>query len=679
MSFEGDEYLYVLINRSLPGLVKIGRTDRTVGDRVRELSSHTGVPTEFQIFREFRVRDSVTAERAVHVRLKDYRVSENREFFTIEPEIAAEVIEELVGRAQAAVFNGETEDDLLARATTLAAQYGKLWPSMVGAMLHIPYAEAENIIGILKGRGMIDDAGKSTFSVPRQSVQEDSRFDESQPSDTDFPQPGQNYQFPPLSLLTEPNWDVPMDEEEHRQNAEMLLRLFGESGMEMTLGEIHVGPAFTRHEFIPGGQMRIERLAAIETRLVSELQLTGARILSSVPGKPVVGVEIPNKERRSVELREILQTEDWCSAKATLPIVLGKDVGGRPILQDLARLPHLLVAGAHGSGKRTCLNAIIASILYSKSPRDVRFIMVDPSMMELRIFNSLTHNIIPVVTDPQKVPAVLLWLLNEMQQRFKVFALVGVSSIAGFNSRQRNSPIASRGTDREIPDRLPHIVVVVNELADAMLVAGVETESLVVRLAQHAGTAGIHLIIGTQRPSPEVITEQIKVRLPGRIAFKIGSQLESRTVLGARGAEALTGRGDLFFMSPGTPQPLRIQGAFVSDEEIAQICGFLKRNGPPIWAMEVQQSIDRASATSEDAFDTEIDAGNDFGETEELFRQALEVLKATRRASTSMIQRRLRIGYNQAARLMEIMEEKGIVGPENGSLPREILVDLDRL
>lgn len=545
MPFEGEEYLYVLTNRSLPGLVKIGRTDRNVEDRVRELSSHTGVPTEFLVFREFRVRDSVSAERAVHLRLKDYRVSENREFFTIEPEIAAEVIEELVGRAQTATYNSETEDELLAKATTLAAQYGKIWPSMVGSMLHISHTEAENLIGILKGRGMIDNLGKSTFSSPQRPMPENAQFAVSPPDDSAPPQNDRrNYEFPPLNLLTEPNWDVPLDEDEHRKNAETLLRIFSESGMDVTLSEIHVGPVFTRHEFSPESQIRIEKLSAIEGKLISELNLTGARVLASVPGKTVIGVEIPNKHPRPVEIREILESEDWCSAKAILPIALGKEVGGRPIVQDLAKMPHLLVVGARESGKRTYLNAIVASILYSKSPRDVRFIMVDPAVIELRIFNSLPHMLIPVVTDPQKVPAVLMWLLSEMQQRFQIFALVNASNIAGFNNRQRTSPISSRNDDIELPDRLPHVVLIINELADPMIAAAAETESLIARIAQHGGTAGIHLIIATQRPSADVVTDVIKSSLPVRVAFKVGSQLDSRAILGVRGAETLIGRGD---------------------------------------------------------------------------------------------------------------------------------------
>jgi S-DNA-T family DNA segregation ATPase FtsK/SpoIIIE len=354
-------------------------------------------------------------------------------------------------------------------------------------------------------------------------------------------------------------------------------------------------------------------------------------------------------------------------------------------------MPHLLIAGATGSGKSVCINSIVASILYSKSPKDVRLLMVDPKVVELKIFNALPHMLIPVVTEPKKVPGALKWLLGEMEQRYQMFAKVNVRNILGFNARKKNPPPAPAegqaalagvdplaADDLEIPERLPYIVAIIDELADLMMVAPAEIETSIARLAQLARAAGIHLIIATQRPSVNVITGVIKANLPSRIAFQVASQVDSRTILDTKGADTLIGRGDMLFSPPGTSRLVRAQGAFVSDEEVQGLVDFLKVNGPPIYANEVQAQIDRAAKEDDEDGDGGGD-DSDLGDDEDLYQQALDVLKSTRRASTSMIQRRLRIGYNRAARIMDLMEEKGIVGPENGSSPREILADLDKL
>jgi S-DNA-T family DNA segregation ATPase FtsK/SpoIIIE len=357
-------------------------------------------------------------------------------------------------------------------------------------------------------------------------------------------------------------------------------------------------------------------------------------------------------------------------------------------------MPHLLIAGATGSGKSVCINSIVASILYSKSPKDLRIIMVDPKVVELKIFNSLPHMLIPVVTEPKKVPAALKWLLGEMEQRYQLFAKVNVRNIVGFNTRKKAGkpdlppppdpqatltgvdPLLDDGL--EVPERLPYIVAIIDELADLMMVAPAEIETSIARLAQLARAAGIHLIIATQRPSVNVITGVIKANLPSRIAFQVASQVDSRTILDTKGADTLIGRGDMLFSPPGSSRLVRSQGAFVSDEEVMAMVEFLKKNGPPQYAQSVQAQIDRAAREDAEE-DGAGDGDSDLGDDEELYNQALDVLKSTKRASTSMIQRRLRIGYNRAARIMDLMEEKGIVGPENGSSPREILVDLDSL
>jgi DNA segregation ATPase FtsK/SpoIIIE, S-DNA-T family len=503
-----------------------------------------------------------------------------------------------------------------------------------------------------------------------------------------------DYQFPPLSLLKEQvRPDATNSEEEHRQNAENLLRILSEFGVEVTLGEIHVGPVITRYEVVPAAGVRVEKIAGLDKNIALGMRAQSVRILAPIPGKAAVGVEVPNQKPTPVGMRELLESEDWAGAKVELPIALGKDVSGKPLVSDLAKMPHLLIAGATGSGKSVCINSIVASILYSKSPKDVRLIMVDPKVVELKVFNSLPHMLIPVVTEPKKVPAALKWLLGEMEQRYQIFAKANVRNISGFNARKRGAkadstpPIDPQASltgvdplaadDIEIPDRLPYIIAIIDELADLMMVAPAEIETSIARLAQLARAAGIHLIIATQRPSVNVITGVIKANLPSRIAFQVASQVDSRTILDTKGADTLIGRGDMLFSPPGTSRLVRAQGAFVSDEEVQELVEFLKRNGPPQYAQSVQQHIDRAAREDEEGEEGGEDG--DLGDDEDLYQQAIEVLKSSRRASTSMLQRRLRIGYNRAARIMEIMEEKGIVGPENGSSPREILADLDAL
>lgn len=501
-----------------------------------------------------------------------------------------------------------------------------------------------------------------------------------------------NYQFPPITLLKEQvKPSASNSEEEHRQNAENLLRILSEFGVEVTLGEIHVGPVITRYEVVPAAGVRVEKIAGLDKNIALGMRAQSVRILAPIPGKAAVGVEVPNQHPTPVGMRELLESEDWAGMKSEIPIALGKDVSGQPLVSDLSKMPHLLIAGATGSGKSVCLNSIVASILYSKSPKDLRLIMVDPKVVELKIFNSLPHMLIPVVTEPKKVPAALKWLLREMEQRYQIFARANVRNIVGFNSRKKGKSatpfppppeqttldgVAPVADDMEIPDRLPYIVAIIDELADLMMIAPAEIETSIARLAQLARAAGIHLIIATQRPSVNVITGVIKANLPSRIAFQVASQVDSRTILDVKGADTLIGRGDMLFSPPGTSRLVRAQGAFVADEEVHEIVEFLKRNGPPQYVQAVQQQIDRAAREDEEGEGGAEDDG-ELGDDEELYKQALDVLKSTKRASTSMIQRRLRIGYNRAARIMDLMEEKGVVGPENGSSPREILIDLE--
>ncbi len=503
-----------------------------------------------------------------------------------------------------------------------------------------------------------------------------------------LPQSHGDYVFPSLDLLAPravPHHSNSQDE--HASNAERLQKTLQEFGVEVSMGEIHIGPVITRYEVYPAPGVRVEKISSLDKNIALGMRAQSVRILAPVPGKGCVGIEVPNQNPTPVGIREILESEDWAKSKAEIPVALGKDVSGKPIISDLTKMPHVLIAGATGAGKTVCINAIITSLLFHSSPDSLRFIMIDPKIVEMKVFNALPHMLIPVVTDPKKVPGALKWLLNEMEHRYETFAKVGVRNIAGFNGRKKPEKEKTEaekteegqmeitvprdeGVLDEIPDRLPYIVCIVDELADLMMVAPADVETGIARLAQLARAAGIHLVIATQRPSVNVITGVIKANLPCRISFQVSSKIDSRTILDGPGAEQLIGRGDMLFSPPGSSKIIRSQGAFVSDEEIAAIVENLQANGPPKFAEEVQRQIESPD---------ELSLGGDEEEGDDLLPQALEVLRSTKRASTSMLQRRLRIGYNRAARLMEVLEERGIVGPENGSSPREILVDLDSM
>lgn len=505
-----------------------------------------------------------------------------------------------------------------------------------------------------------------------------------------------DYIFPTLNLLSQPPPPCDQSLEDHQERAEALLQTLGEFGVKVNLGEIHTGPVITRYEVTPAPGVRVEKIAALDKNIALGLKATSVRILAPVPGKGSVGVEIPNRNPSPVCLREIIESTAWAHANAEIPVVLGKDVTGKPIVADLTKMPHLLIAGSTGSGKTVCINAVIASLLYHSSPEDVRFIMVDPKIVEMQLYNSLPHMLIPVVTNPKLVPGALKWLIAEMERRYQRFAQMGVRNIAGFNAKvmkdkeeekkakameaelsaEERAAIHTIEVPREIEmdvpkKKLPYIVCIIDELADLMMVAPADIEMCVARLAQLARAAGIHLILATQRPSVNVITGVIKANLPSRIAFKVASKVDSRTILDVGGADALIGRGDMLFTPPGASTLVRAQGAFVSDDEIHGIVEFLKRNGPPQFVEEIQREVESSGKDDDD------EAGEEA--SDELIPAALDVLRTTQRASTSILQRKLSIGYNRAARIMEILEDRGIVGPENGAKPREILRDLTML
>jgi S-DNA-T family DNA segregation ATPase FtsK/SpoIIIE len=511
-----------------------------------------------------------------------------------------------------------------------------------------------------------------------------------------FPERKGNYQFPDLNLLMDPPEEETSADEDHMIKARRLRETLAEFKIEVELGEVHTGPVITRYDIHPAAGVRVEKIANLDKNLAMALKADSVRILAPVPGKGCVGIEVPNERAAAVCLKEILQSRAWADAGAEIPIVLGKEASGKPLVADLTKMPHLLVAGSTGSGKTVCINAIIASLCYHSSPEDVRFIMVDPKIVEMKVYNDLPHMLIPVVTEPKKVPGALKWLLIEMERRYQIFSKVGVRNIAGFNAKilkdkeekekaqlldaemtaEERAALSSIQVPRdddalEIPEnKLPYIVCIIDELADLMMVAQADVETGIARLAQLARAAGIHLIIATQRPSVNVITGVIKANLPSRISFRVASYRDSQTILDGKGAESLIGKGDMLFIPPGSATFMRAQGAFVSDDEINGIVEFLKVNGPPQIIEEVRDQIE--SAGEEDVLGSS-------GENEDedpMLKKAVEIIKTTKRASTSNLQRKLSIGYNRAARIMDELEERGIVGPDLPGQGREILIDV---
>lgn len=510
-----------------------------------------------------------------------------------------------------------------------------------------------------------------------------------------------DYVFPEIRMLNEPAAGSKLPPEDFRKRAADLIETLKQFKVDcipvdpangVDVG-IQQGPSITRYEIKPAPGVRVEKIANLSNNIAMNLEAEAVRILAPVPGKGTVGIEIPNKSRKDVLLREIIESKAWAEAQMELPVVLGVDsVTNKPVIQDLAKMPHALIAGATGQGKSVCINAIIVSLLYRCTPQDLRFIMVDPKVVELQIFNNLPHLLIPVETDPKRVPAALKWLIAEMSLRYKIFAKCGVKNITGFNAKiakeagapkQEELPLspeeqaaAAAAAEEVIDDgvrvpneKLPYIVCIIDEMADLMMVAAQDIETSVARIAQLARAAGIHLVLATQRPSTDVITGLIKANLPTRIGFKVSSQIDSRTILDRGGAETLVGRGDMLFVPPGSATLNRVQGAFVGEQEVAAIVEFLaEKNGKPEFAQDVIKAIKDGAEGGE---------GGEEGEEGEdpLVAQSWAIIKETRRASVSMLQRRLKLGYNRAARIMDILHDKGYVGPENGSSPREILVD----
>ncbi len=529
-----------------------------------------------------------------------------------------------------------------------------------------------------------------------------------------------DYELPPLSLLqyAEDDGSEPTDQGELIRQQKNIVSTLSTFGVDVEPGDITRGPTITRYELYPKPGLRVNKITSLQADLARATRAERLNILAPVPGKDTVGIEIANSNKIAVALRELFEDEAFRNSTAKLPLALGKDVYGRTVIGDLARMPHLLVAGATGSGKSVCINSIIASLLYRFTPDELRFIMVDPKVVEMQLYNDLPHMVVPVVTDPKKVLLALRWVINEMERRYALFAKVGTRNFEGFNAmraRDReddevagevmeepelemahhvklSDELEAEGgfpmgdgeealnveipagretsppTEEELPDSLPYIVVIIDELADLMQTAPADVESGIARIAQKARAAGIHLIVATQTPRADVVTGVIKANIPSRIAFQVSSKTDSRIILDANGAENLVGKGDMLYLPPGSATLVRAQGALITDQEAQDLVDACSAQGEPKFEEDAHEAIE--SGGLEDSDDEISD------QDEEILEKCLEVIYTEKKASTSLLQRRLRLGYTRAARMIDILESRGIIGPGDGAKPREILVDL---
>ena len=485
------------------------------------------------------------------------------------------------------------------------------------------------------------------------------------------------YVFPTVDLLKAPDRGKTGDSQAHlRETAAKLEQTLNVFGVNAKVNNISCGPAVTRFEITPELGVKVSKIVNLADDIKLNLAAADIRIEAPIPGKAAVGIEVPNSQSVAVSFRELVESEEFKNAKSKITFAVGKDIAGKVKVTDIAKMPHLLIAGATGSGKSVCINTIIMSILYKAKPDEVKLIMIDPKVVELSVYNGIPHLMIPVVTDPKKAAGALNWAVSEMTDRYEKFANSGVREINGYNAMID----AMDGKDTEKPPKMPQIVIIVDELADLMMVASKDVEEAICRLAQLARAAGIHLIIATQRPSVNVITGLIKANMPSRIAFAVTSGVDSRTILDMNGAEKLLGKGDMLFDPQGVPKPLRVQGAFVSDKEVSDIVKFIIENNENAqYSNDVAQKMESLSNDTTNTTVTISDVENTDDGRDSYFAEAASIITDKERASIGMLQRYLKIGFNRAARIMDQLEEAGVVGPEEGTKPRKVLVTKEEL
>ncbi|MEK7791460.1 MAG: DNA translocase FtsK 4TM domain-containing protein, partial [Deltaproteobacteria bacterium] len=520
-----------------------------------------------------------------------------------------------------------------------------------------------------------DSAGDIEFLDDTQAPPETAKKSRLVKPPYEFVTPKGNFKLPKLGILSDNIEKVQVDKETLLKNARILEQKLKDFNVEGRVVEVRPGPIITVYEFEPAPGIKVSKIVNLADDLSLALSALSVRIVAPIPGKSVVGIELPNEQREIIRLKEILQGNDFKSLKYRLPLSLGKNISGEPIIADLARMPHLLVAGATGSGKSVFINSIVSSLLFRYTPHQLRFLMIDPKMLELSIYDGIPHLLLPVITDPKKAAIALKWAVEEMDRRYTLMTKLFVRNIDSYNKKIQDTSkedlenILKESTPAidteeqivELPNQLPYIIIVIDELADLMMVGSKDVELCIARLAQMARAAGIHLLVATQRPSVDVLTGLIKANFSCRISFQVPSKIDSRTILDCTGAEKLLGNGDMLFSPPGTSKVIRVHGAYVSDQEVKQLVEYLKEQGEPHYEPSIL-----SKKTDE--------VGDDYiAQDDEKYKEALELIAKCRYASISMIQRRLRIGYNRAARMIEQMEADGIIGPADGAKPREIL------
>jgi S-DNA-T family DNA segregation ATPase FtsK/SpoIIIE len=477
--------------------------------------------------------------------------------------------------------------------------------------------------------------------------------------------PAPKYHYPPLKLLKRGDGRNQGDSDEHlKKTAQKLEETLRNFGVNVTVTNVSCGPTVTQYELQPEMGVKVSRIVSLADDIKLNLAAADIRIEAPIPGKAAVGIEVPNKENSPVMLRDLLQSQEFQGASSRLSFAVGKDIAGKPVVTDIAKMPHLLIAGSTGSGKSVCINTLIASILYKASPEEVKLIMIDPKVVELSVYNGIPHLLIPVVTDPKKAAGALNWAVQEMTQRYNTFAEFSVRKLEEYNHKVENMRVPE-GEER--PKKMPQIVVIVDELADLMMVAPGEVEDAIVRLTQLARAAGIHLVIATQRPSVNVITGLIKANMPSRIAFAVSSGTDSRVILDSNGAEKLLGKGDMLFYPQGYPKPARLQGAFISDEEVSSVVEFLSNRNPAVeYSSAIEEQVNTAVAIG--------GGGGASSDRDVYFEEAGKFIIEKEKASIGMLQRMFKIGFNRAARIMDQLCDAGVVGPEEGTKPRKVLM-----
>lgn len=479
---------------------------------------------------------------------------------------------------------------------------------------------------------------------------------------------GNTYKFPPVSLLKPPNFEnAAATSADLDSTAAHLVDTLRSFGVETRIVDISRGPTVTRYELQPCAGVKISKITNLADDIALNLATAGVRIEAPIPNKAAVGIEVPNKQSSVVGVREIIESPLFTGSKSKLTVALGRDIGGNAVVTDIAKMPHGLIAGATGSGKSVCINSIIMSILYKASPDEVKLLMIDPKVVELGVYNGIPHLLVPVVTDPRKASGALCWAVTEMEKRYAMFAGNGVRDLSGFNKLAE--------TDENI-EKLPHIVIIIDELADLMMTAPNEVEDSINRIAAKARAAGMHLLIATQRPSVDVVTGVIKANIPTRIAFAVSSQVDSRTILDMAGAEKLLGRGDMLFNPMGASKPNRLQGCYVSDDEVEAVVNYIKGDHTSDYDEDVMYEIERQAAIEKKQ---KTGIPEDGPDEDPMLQTAIETVVELGQASTSLLQRKLKLGYARAARLVDMMEERGIVGPYEGSKPRQVLITRDML